>query len=325
QISTSGLDLQDLVSVQTVADKSLPSVVKIEGARAEGSGSGSGVVISEDGLILTNYHVAWLGEDGGQLEILFDDGTSAGAEIQGVDPSMDIAVIRAEDVSGLTPMPFGQAEDVKVGQAVVAVGSPYGLASTVTAGIISSINRPVEVPGMGDSGAPMVYPGLQTDAAINPGNSGGALVNIKGELVGMNSANKLAQSAEGTSGDLGSIGIGWAIPINVIKPIVEQLKEGQSPVHAWLGVNPDDAKEKGLARGAEVTGFLDGGNAEEAGVEEGDIITAIDDYPISNGLGLITTALQFEPGDKVNLHVVRDGEEQEIEVEMGEKGDLFED
>ena len=193
QIDAGSVDLQDLVSVQTVAKAALPTVVKIESIGTSSGSTGSGIILSEDGEILTNYHVAFEGIDG-TMEVFFNDGSTAEAEIVGFDKSMDIALIKAKDVSDLPTATLGKSDDIDVGQAVVAVGSPYGLDATVTAGIISTLNRPVAVPGMEDPDVPMIYPALQTDAAINPGNSGGALVNIKGELVGVNSANKLASS-----------------------------------------------------------------------------------------------------------------------------------
>ena len=323
QIDTGSVDLQDLVSVQTVAKQALPTVVKIESIGTSSGSTGSGIILSEDGEILTNYHVAFEGIDG-TMEVFFNDGTTAEAEIVGFDTSMDIALIKAQGVSDLPTATLGKSDDIDVGQAVVAVGSPYGLDATVTAGIISTLNRPVAVPGMEDPDEPMIYPALQTDAAINPGNSGGALVNIKGELVGVNSANKLASSGDPYSpGDLGSIGIGWAIPIHVIEPILEQLRAGEDPTHAWLGIVPGNATDAGVPQGALVKELDTGSAAEAAGVKTGDIVVAIDDWKVQEQLGLVTTALEYRPGDEVTLTVLRDGEEQELKVTLGEKGDLF--
>ena len=323
QIDTGGVDLRDLVSVQTVAKQALPTVVKIESIGATSGSTGSGIILSEDGEILTNYHVAFEGIDG-TMEVFFNDGTTAEAEVVGFDESMDIALIKAKDVSGLPTARLGESDKIDVGQAVVAVGSPYGLDATVTAGIISTLNRPVAVPGMEDPDVPMIYPALQTDAAINPGNSGGALVNITGELIGVNSANKLASSGDPYSpGDLGSIGIGWAIPIHVIEPILEQLRAGEDPTHAWLGIVPGNATDAGVPQGALVKELDADGAAERAGVRTGDIVIAIDDWKIQEQLGLVTTALEYRPGDEVTLTVLRDGEQQELPVTLGEKGNLF--
>ncbi len=324
QIDTGSVDLQDLVSVQTVAKQALPTVVKIESIGATSGSTGSGIILSEDGEILTNFHVAFEGIDG-TLEVFFNDGSTAEAEIVGFDESMDIALIKAQDVSGLKTARLGRSDTIDVGQAVVAVGSPYGLDATVTAGINSTLNRPVAVGGMEDPDVPMVYPALQTDAAINPGNSGGALVNIKGELIGVNSANKLASSGDPYSpGDLGSIGIGWAIPIHVIESILEQLRAGDEPTHAWLGIVPGNATEAGVPQGALVKEFEPDSSAEEAGVRTGDVVVGIDDWKVQDKLGLVTTALQYRPGDEVTLSLLRDGEAQELTVTLGEKGNLFE-
>ena len=323
QIDTGGVNLQDLVSVQTVAEQVLPTVVKIESIGATSGSTGSGIILSEDGEILTNYHVAFEGIDG-TMEVFFNDGTTAEAEIVGFDESMDMALIKAQGVSDLPTARLGESDKSDVGQAVVAVGSPYGLDATVTAGIISTLNRPVAMPGLEDPDVPMIYPALQTDAAINPGNSGGALVNITGELVGVNSANKLASSGDPDSpGDLGSIGIGWAIPIHVIEPILEQLRAGEDPTHAWLGIVPGNATEAGVPQGALVKELEADSAAADAGVEDGDIVIAIDDWRIQEQLGLVTTTLQYRPGDEVTLTVLRDGEEQEMPVTLGEKGRLF--
>lgn len=323
QIDIGGMDLQDLVSVQTVADQALPAVVKIEAVGATGGSTGSGVFISDDGEILTNYHVVHHGLSG-ELTVYLNDGSSATAEVVGVDPAIDVALLKVDDMpDDVEPLEFGDSADLAVGQAVVAIGSPYGLASTVTAGIVSTLNRPVAVPGLDDERSLMAYPGIQTDAAINPGNSGGALVNIKGELVGINSANKLTEGGQYAPQDGGSIGIGWAIPVSVIQPVLEQLREGEQPTHAWLGVEPDTAKEAGLPQGAVVEAFEPGSAAEDAGLQPGDIITAVGDYHVSEALGLVTSALQYRPGDEVEITFERDGSEQQATVTMGSSDDVL--
>ncbi|MCW2774539.1 MAG: peptidase and chymotrypsin/Hap, partial [Nocardioides sp.] len=166
-------------SVEAVAAKVLPSVVKINVSGAQGAGSGSGIILSSDGEILTNNHVAEIAGDGGTMSVSFNDGSTAKAEILGTDPLTDTAVIKAEGVSGLTPATIGKSSDLKVGESVVAIGSPFGLDSTVTSGIVSALNRPVDV-GSDGAGNSTTYPAIQTDAAINPGNSGGALVDLDG-------------------------------------------------------------------------------------------------------------------------------------------------
>ena len=166
-----------------VAHNVLPSVVKINVSGASGSGSGSGIILSADGKILTNNHVASLAGKSGQISIDFNDGSHAPAKVLGTDPLTDTAVVQAQGVSGLTPATIGHSSSLQVGQSVVAIGSPFGLNATVTSGIVSALNRPVDV-GQVSAGNVTVYPAIQTDAAINPGNSGGPLVNLAGEVVG---------------------------------------------------------------------------------------------------------------------------------------------
>jgi len=171
-------------SVESVAQKVLPSVVKIDVTSQQGAASGSGIILTADGTILTNNHVVEMAEQGGSLTVSFDDGTTADAEILGTDPLTDTAVIKAADVSDLTPATIGKSANLGVGEGVVAVGSPFGLDATVTSGIVSALNRPVNV-GSDDQGNSTTYPAVQTDAAINPGNSGGPLVDMTGAVVGI--------------------------------------------------------------------------------------------------------------------------------------------
>jgi putative serine protease PepD len=242
-------------SVEAVAAKVLPSVVKIDVIGEQGAGSGSGIILSEDGRILTNDHVVALAESGGEVRVSFDDGSTADAEVLGTDPLTDTAVIQAEDVSGLTPATLGDSDALQVGQAVVAVGSPFGLESTVTSGIVSALDRPVEVASDGQ-GNSTTYPAIQTDASINPGNSGGPLVDLDGRVVGINSSIRTASG----SSESGSIGLGFSIPLNAVLPIVEQMTAGETPTHARLGITVGDAQ--GETIGAEVGDVTAGSTAD---------------------------------------------------------------
>ena len=291
-------------SVEAVAGKVLPSVVKIDVAGAEGSGSGSGIILSSDGQILTNEHVVEVAEGGGEVRVSFGDGSSAEAEILGTDPLTDTAVIQAADVSGLTPASIGTSGDLDVGQGVVAIGSPFGLESTVTSGIVSALDRPVDV-GSDDEGNATVYPAIQTDAAINPGNSGGPLVDLAGHVVGINSSIRTASS----SGGSGSIGLGFAIPIDQVMPIVEQMANGETPTHARLGVSVSDAVD-----GAQIEQVTEGSTADEAGIAVGDVVTRIDDHRILGADSLVATIRSYRPGDTVTVTHVRDGEELTAEL-----------
>jgi putative serine protease PepD len=301
-------------SVEAAAAAVLPSVVKIDVAGPGGTGSGSGVILTADGTILTNNHVVAAGGEDPQLAVSFNDGTTARAEVVGTDPLTDVAVIKAEDVEGLTPAKLGSSESIDVGEQVVAVGSPFGLESTVTSGIASALNRPVST---GDGGPnPTVFPAIQTDAAINPGNSGGPLVNMRGEVVGINTAIRSAAASPG--GQAGSIGLGFAIPIDEAKPIAEQLASGEAATHARLGVTVQTAaNEDGLPGGAEIQTVEPGSGAEEAGLQEGDVITEIDGNAISSSDGLVAMVRSYRPGDEVTFTVVRDGDEQEVAVTLG--------
>ena len=299
-------------SVESVAQKVLPSVVKIDVTGQEGSGSGSGIILTEDGTILTNNHVVELAAGGGTLSVSFADGTSADAEILGTDPLTDTAVIKASGVSGLTAASIGESADLGVGEGVVAIGSPFGLDATVTSGIVSALDRPVNV-GSDDEGNSTTYPAIQTDAAINPGNSGGPLVDMTGAVVGINSSIRTAasQSAYGSSEQSGSIGLGFAIPIDEVMPIVDQMAAGETPTHARLGIRVGD--DEG---GAKVTEVTEGSTASEAGIEAGDVITAVDDRRITGGDSLVATIRSYRPGDSVLVTWDRGGESQESRVTL---------
>jgi putative serine protease PepD len=288
-------------SVEEVATSVLPSVVKINVSGSQGTGSGSGIILSADGEILTNNHVVEVAEGGGRLSVSFSDGTSAEATIVGTDPLTDLAVIQAQDVSGLTAATIGRSGQLDVGENVVAIGSPFGLQATVTSGIVSALNRPVSVGESG--GTDTTYPAVQTDAAINPGNSGGPLVNMRGEVVGINSSIRTASSSMSSEG--GSIGLGFAIPIDNVLPIVDQLRGGETPTHARLGVSVTDATSNdGLLSGAGVEEVNAGSAAEQAGLEQGDVITKVDDQVISDSESLVATIRGYRPGDQVTLTVV---------------------
>ena len=301
----SGQQASTLSDVEDVAAQVLPSVVSIAvRGGPQGPGTGSGVVISPDGQILTNNHVV---EGGDDLSVTFHDGTTASATIVGTDPITDLAVIQAEDVSGLAAVELGSSDDLQVGQQVVAIGSPFGLEGTVTTGIVSALERPVSAGGT--SGGAAVIDAIQTDAPINPGNSGGPLVNMSGQVVGINSAI-YAPSAQG-----GSVGLGFAIPIDQARPIVDELIESGQATHARIGLSVGDAT--GEVRGALVAGVEDGSGADEAGLADGDVITKIDDRIITDGTSLVAAARSYRPGDTVTLTYVRDGDTQTVQVTLG--------
>ncbi|HKY65418.1 MAG TPA: trypsin-like peptidase domain-containing protein [Acidimicrobiales bacterium] len=303
----------------------LPSVVSISFESGQVAGSGSGIVISEDGQILTNNHVVAQAADGGSLGVTFSDGSTADAEIVGRDPATDLAVIQAQDVSGLTPATLGSSSDLQVGDTVLAIGSPLGLDGSVSAGIVSALNRAITLQGEdpqqqspfgGQSAGPAdtaVIDAIQTDAAINPGNSGGALINADGEVVGINTA--IASLAQGTSSEGGNIGVGFAIPIDTARDLAQQLIDHGSVTHAYLGVSIADAD---TGSGALVGGVEEGQPAAEAGLREGDVITKVDDKDVTDAASLTAAVRSKAPGDEVQVTFTRDGDSQTAEVTLGE-------
>ena len=299
-------------SVESVARTMLPSVVQLQVSGAQGQGTGSGVILSSDGRILTNNHVVEMAGSGGSIRVDFNDGSHAVGKVVGTDPLTDVAVVQAQDVSGLTPARLGRSGSVQVGQEVVAVGSPYGLDATVTSGIVSALNRPVDV-GSDGQGNVTAYPAIQTDAAINPGNSGGPLVDTAGRVVGINASIRGTTSS---SGEAGSIGLGFAIPIDQVKPIVDQIVAGETPTHARLGVSLSTAPEQNTdgATVAEVTG---GGAASDAGLRAGDVVTRIGSQPVRDGDGLIAVIRSYRPGDQVAVTYARQGTEHTAQVILG--------
>jgi putative serine protease PepD len=293
-------------SVQAVADSVLPSVVKINVRGSQGQGSGSGVVISDDGEILTNYHVVEVAEQGGNISVAFNDGSSSPAEIIGTDPLTDLAVIEAQDASSLTPAALGKSGNLDVGEEVVAIGSPFGLDATVTSGIVSALHRPVSVSGQGSS-IDTAYPAIQTDAAINPGNSGGPLVNMDSSI----------RTSSSSAGQGGSIGLGFAIPLDEVLPIVDQLRAGETATHAQLGVSVLDAtSDDGAMTGAGIAEVEAGSAADEAGLQRGDVVLKVDDHTITDASSLVATVRGHRPGDQVTLTVQRGDEQVELEATL---------
>ena len=306
-------------SVEQVAAKVVPSVVQLETAMGRQSEEGSGIILSSDGLILTNNHVVaaaaqgQLGSDA-TTTVTFNDGRTAQFTVVGTDPSSDIAVVRAQGVSGLTPISMGSSASLKVGQDVVAVGSPLGLEGTVTTGIISALNRPVATGGnAGDQNS--VLDAIQTDAAINPGNSGGALVNMNGELVGINSAIASLGDASGPEAQSGNIGLGFAIPVDQAKRIADELIQTGTATHASLGVQvANDA----TVNGAKIMEVVSGGAAEAAGLPNGVVVTKVDDRVISGADGLVAAVRSKAPGDKVTLtYTDPSGGSKTVQVTLG--------
>jgi len=304
--------------VETVASQVMPSVVQINVRSGQDGGSGSGVILSSDGEILTNNHVVEAAAEDGTITVAFSDGTNAEAEILGRDPVTDLAVIKADGVSGLKPATLGSSADLRVGQDVIAIGSPFGLESTVTTGIVSALNRPVESSdGTGENAT--VFPAVQTDAAINPGNSGGPLIDMAGNVIGINSAIRTNSSASG------SIGLGFAIPIDLARNVAQQLVDGKTVEHARIGVTVTPATEDDelTGIGAEIREVQEGGAGDRAGLQAGDIITALNGNPIASSSALVASVRGHQPGDTVEITYLRNGESQTAEVTLdSDNGEL---
>ncbi|MDQ1585632.1 MAG: putative serine protease PepD [Actinomycetota bacterium] len=306
-------------SVEQVAAAVLPSVVSIEVRTANGGGEGSGIVLSSDGLILTNNHVVADAAAGGQLSVTLNSGKSVGATIVGRDPVTDLAVIRATGVSGLSPAKLGDSAALRPGQSVVAIGSPLGLQGTVTSGIVSALNRPVRT-GSATGGAAdqaTVIDAIQTDAAINPGNSGGPLVNSAGQVVGINSA--IASLGSSVGSQSGSIGLGFSIPINEARVVANQLIKSGSAVHAQLGVSVTDNSNttQVSSTGATLAAVSPSGAAAKAGLQAGDVVTRVGDREVDSADALIAAVRSHRPGDKVTLVFQRGSATKTVTVTLG--------
>jgi putative serine protease PepD len=308
-------------TVEQVAAKVVPSVVMLETDLGRQSEEGSGIVLSPDGTILTNNHVvaaaAKAGRDGaptGPLKttVTFSDGRTAPFTVVGSDPTSDIAVVRVQGMSGLKPITLGSSANLRVGQPVVAVGSPLGLEGTVTTGIVSALNRPVSTTGE-SANQNTVLDAIQTDAAINPGNSGGALVNMNGDLIGVNSAIATL-GADSADSQTGSIGLGFAIPIDQAKRIADELISTGTATHASLGVQVTSDKD---TPGAKVVEVVPDGAAASAGLPKGVTVTKVDDRPINSADALVAAIRSKAPGDKVNLTYQDPGGKRTVQVTLG--------
>jgi putative serine protease PepD len=297
-------------SVQAVAEKTTRSVVQLKVEGRAGVGSGSGVVISDDGLIMTNNHVVEGAAEGGRITAGFSDGAQAPVTIIGRAPSADLALVKASGVRNLRPAELGRSSDLAVGQNVVAIGSPFRLSGTVTSGIISALNRPVKAGDDRESVA-TVLDAIQTDAAINPGNSGGPLIDMQGRVIGVNSA--IYSPSSGGEAAAGSVGLGFAIPIDSARRIVKELQDKGQATQAVLGVTVGDVEQGG----ASVRSVTPGGAADKAGIKAGDVITAVGDRRVEGRDALVAAVRSHQPGDKVSLKVYSGGGERTVEVPLG--------
>ncbi|GAA1060964.1 S1C family serine protease [Agromyces bracchium] len=340
--------------VAAVAAAASPSVVTIEVSGGQSGGTGSGIILSEDGYVLTNTHVVTLDGATGDptIQVKADDGTLYTAELIGTDPLSDLAVIKLADASGLTPIEFADSSELNVGDTAIAIGAPLGLSGTVTNGIVSALNRSIDVEssaapettpdsgegeqgGSGESpfdfwnfdgeeggsgsssgGGLISIPVIQTDAAINPGNSGGALLDGEGKLIGVNVA---ILSAGGASGEAGNIGVGFAVPSNLAERIASEIIENGSATHGLLGATVTSAQASGESAtvGALISEVSAGGAAEAAGLQSGDVVTALNGIPITDQTDLTAQVRALAGGAEAELTYTRDGESNTVTVTLG--------
>ncbi|MCX5560534.1 trypsin-like peptidase domain-containing protein [Streptomyces sp. NBC_00038] len=310
-------------SVAGIAAQALPSVVTLHVSGSEEEATGTGFVLDGQGHILTNNHVVEPAVGSGEISVTFSSGDTAKAKVVGRDSGYDLAVVRVTGVSGLDPMPLGNSDSVQVGDPVVAIGAPFDLANTVTSGIISAKERPITAGGESDGSDVSYVDALQTDAPINPGNSGGPLLDSKARVIGINSAIRSADSGSGLeSGQSGSIGLGFAIPINQGKRVAEELINTGKATHPVIGVTLDmdytgDGAKVGTQSGDGGPAVTEGGPGAKAGIEEGDVITEIDGRPVHSGEELIVKTRAHRPGDTLRLTVLRGGTEKQITLVLG--------
>lgn len=341
---------EEVSTVTAVAAKASPSVVTISVTGAAGGGSGSGVILNKEGYVLTNNHVVTLdgADSNATITVQDNDGNIYPASIVGTDPTVDMAVLKIEGEGVFTPIEWADSSKLNVGDLTIAMGAPLGLAGTVTTGIVSALNRSIQVAssavpdssgsdsdsGSGDSSNPFNFdfgqgqtqtqsqsasisiPVIQTDAAINPGNSGGALLDSKGRLIGINVAIASAGSSDGQSG---SIGVGFALPSNLAKRVSAELIENQKASHGLLGAQVSDAasKDGSTAVGAYIEKAVEGGAAAQAGIKDGDIVVRFNGVRITDANDLTAQVRTAAGGSEATVVVNRDGKQQTIKVQLG--------
>lgn len=308
-------------TVAGIAARALPSVVTLRVAGDEESGTGTGIVLDDRGDILTNNHVVRPGGGGGAISVRFSGGQTVRGDVVGRDVGYDLAVVRVHGVRGLRPMPLGNSDNVRVGDPVVAIGAPFGLDDTVTAGIVSARERPITTGGDASDGSDVSYvDALQTDAPINPGNSGGPLLDARGLLVGVNSAIRTADEQDGNgdgggdgSSQSGSVGLGFAIPVNQAKRVAEELINDGKATHPVIGVTLDlDYAGDGARVAKQGTG-----PGAAAGLRAGDVITQVDGVPVHSGDELVVRTRAHRPGDHLRLTLRRGGKDMTVSLALG--------
>ncbi|HSV38254.1 MAG TPA: trypsin-like peptidase domain-containing protein [Nocardioidaceae bacterium] len=304
-------------SIAAVAAQLLPSTVQVNARGGTGTGeggTGSGFVVDDKGHVITNNHVVADATGKDEIEVVDHDGRSHSARIIGRSPVYDIAVLAIDNYEGLQPAALGSSRAMRIGETVVAFGSPLGLSSTVTSGIISAIDRPVTTSG--ESGDSSYINAVQTDAAINPGNSGGPLVNLRGQVVGVNSAI----ATTGGTGDeqAGSIGVGFAIPMEQVRITARQILRTGEAQYPIIGANVNTLPEK---KGAHIVDVSVGDPAAIAGLRKDDLVVAVNGKPVEDSIGLIVAIRAHQPGDTITLTYLRSGSPNDVEITLDAQSD----
>lgn len=342
-------DSDEINQITAVAAKASPSVVTISVSGSQSGGSGSGVIISKDGYVLTNNHVVTLdgATESADITLQDNDGNIYTAEIVGTDPTVDLAVLKIDSTESFTPIEWADSSKLNVGDLTIAMGAPLGLAGTVTTGIVSALNRSIQIassavednggtdsgqgqdpfdffnfdlgqeaPSQSQASSSISIPVIQTDAAINPGNSGGALLDAQGRLIGINVAIASAGSASAAAG---SIGVGFALPSNLALRVSEELIENQSASHGLLGAQVSDAAAKSGSTtvGAYIEEVVSGGAAQQAGVKAGDIVTQFNGVRITDANDLTAQVRTAAGGSDATMLINRDGKTQTVKVTLG--------
>jgi putative serine protease PepD len=302
-------------SIAAVAQRLLPSTVQIQAnggadGTAGGGATGSGFVLDRADHVITNNHVVADATGAGELKVVDQNGREHAATIVGRSPVYDLAVLDVSGASGLRPAAIGSSGRLRVGDTVVAIGSPLGLSSTVTSGIVSATDRPVTT---GDSDQSSYINALQTDAAINPGNSGGPLVDLRGQVVGVNSA---IATTGGAIGESGNIGVGFAIPIEQVRITAGQILATGKARYPVIGANVDTGAGRS---GAQVVDVPSGSPAADGGLRKGDVVTRVDGKPITDGISLIVAIRSHRPGETIGMVVRRDGRDKTVQVRLDSK------
>jgi putative serine protease PepD len=304
-------------SVAAVAARLLPSTVQVlahggADGRAGGGATGSGFVVDKQGHVITNNHVVADATGPGELKVVDNNGKTHSARIIGRSPVYDIAVLDIQDGNNLRPASLGTSKTMRVGETVVAIGSPLGLSSTVTSGIVSALDRPVTTDG--DTTGSSFIDAVQTDAAINPGNSGGPLVNMRGQVVGVNSA--IATMGGSLTGESGSIGVGFAIPMEQVRITAAQILKTGEAKYPVIGANVNTGV---TTKGAQVVQVPAGTPADRAGLQKGDVVVDVNGTPVSDGIGLIVAIRAHRPGETVTLTIRRNGQLRKLHVTLDAK------